>query len=281
MGGLIAGAYGAGVPLDDITAFAVGTRVLDFASPDRSWRALFDQRKLAPKLAELLGGDELTFEELSIPVAVTAVDLETGELVILDQGPLIPALLATAALPLFFAPVHHQGRWLVDGGVLNNVPFDVARRYDVDRVLAVAITPNQQFELTPNPGHQRSRGLSLGGLLRLNIEGHDWRLPFMIAEAGISLTQQLVNRTRMDVCPPDMLLEVSLPGVGMLSTDGSRAAVDAGYHTALAHLDALKALAAPISPAWHARWRCFRHRARLAWRILHGPAYPMFPEVGE
>ena len=49
MGGLIAGAYGAGVPLDDIIAFAVKTKVLDFASPTRSWRALFDQRKTRPQ----------------------------------------------------------------------------------------------------------------------------------------------------------------------------------------------------------------------------------------
>lgn len=279
MGGLIAGAYGAGIPLDDIIAFAIGTRVLDFASPDRSWHALFDQRKLGPKLAELLGNSKITFEDLRTPVAMTAVDLETGELVVLDSGPLIPAMLATAALPLFFAPVRHDGRWLVDGGVLNNIPFDVTRRYRVDRVLAIAIPPNREFELDARPGHQRSRGLSLGGLLRLGGEGHDWRVPFMIAEVGISITQQLANRTRMDLCPPDLLLEVPLPGVGMFSTDGSRTAIDAGYRVAQAHLPELKALAAPLPPPWRRHWRCFRHRAHLAWRILRGPAYPTFPEV--
>lgn len=281
MGGLIAGAYGAGVPLDDIIAFAVKTKVLDFASPDRSWRALFDQRKLGPKLAELLGSSDITFEDLRIRAAVTAVDLETGDLVILDKGPLIPALLATAALPLFFAPVRHDGRWLVDGGVLNNVPFDVCRCYGADRVLAVTIAPLREFELEPGPGHHRSRGLSLGGLLRLGHEGHDWRLPFLIAEAGIGRTQELINSTRMELCPPDMVLEVALPGIGMLSTDGSEAAVEAGYRAAQERLGELQALAAPLPPPWRRRWRALRHRARLAWRVLRGPDHLLYPEPRE
>ena len=279
MGGLIAGAYGAGVPLDDIIAFAINTKILDVASPDRSRHAIFDQRKMVPLFAKLLGNDKITFEELRIPVALTAVDLQTGELVVLDKGPLLPAMMATAALPLMFAPVQHNGRWLIDGGILNNVPFDIARSHGVDRVLAVSIEPHRDFVLEPPPGAQHSRGLSIGGLLRFGGDVAHWHTPFLIAETGINLTQQRINHTRMDLCPPDMLLEVSLPGVGMLSADGGRIAIDAGYYAALAHIDELKALAAPPPPAWRERWRCFSHRARLAWRILRGPAYPMYPEA--
>jgi len=278
MGGLVTGAYGAGIPLDDIVTFALKTRILDVASPDRSRHAIFDQRKMIPMFARLLGSETITFEDLRIPVALTAVDLQSGELVILDRGPLLPAMMATAALPLFFAPVRHEGRWLVDGGILNNLPFDIARRHDVDRVLAVSVAPHTGFALDPKPGTPRSRGLSIGRLLRFGGDGADWHTPFLVAETGINLIQQLINRTRMDLCPPDMLLEVTLPGVGMLSTDGSRAAIDAGYRAAQEHLDELKALAAPLPPAWRKLWRRFRHRAQIAWRVLRGPAYPQFPE---
>lgn len=278
MGGLVAGAYGAGVPLDDIIAFALKTKILDVASPDRSRHAIFDQRKMMPMFAGLLGGETITFEDLRIPVALTAVDLQSGDLVVLDRGPLLPAMMATAALPLFFAPVRHEGRWLIDGGVLNNIPFDIARRHDVDRVLAVSVMPHSGFALDPNPGTQRSRGLSIGGLLRFGGNGADWHTPFLVAETGINLTQQLINRTRMDLCPPDMLLEVALPGVGMLSTNGSQIAIEAGYRTAQERLDELKALAAPLPPAWRERWRRFRRRVQIAWRVLRGPAYPLYPE---
>ena len=278
MGGLIAGAYGAGIPLDDIIDFAVSVRVLDFASPDHSRHALFDQRKLAPKFAALLGDENITFEDLKIPVALTAVDLETGELVILDKGPLLPALLATSALPLAFAPVRHDGRWLVDGGILNNVPFDVARRYGVDRVLAVAIAPPNDFELALPPDTPRSHSLSLAGLFRLGIEAHDWHLPFQVAEASVGLTQQLANRTRMELCPPDMLLEVAVPGVGLLSTGGSQSAVDAGYRAAMAHLAELKALARrcpTLAPA------LALVSAQGTMGLAHPPGaeYPLYPEA--
>ena len=278
MGGLIAGAYGAGVPLEDIIAFAVDTKILDFASPDRTWHGLFDHRKMAPLLAELLGGTDLTFEELKIPVAVTAVDLETGGLVILDRGPLIPALMATSALPLFFAPVRHNDRWLIDGGVLNNVPLDIARRMGADRVLAITIPPIKEFELEVIPHSPHGRGLSLGSLFRFGNIEHTWRLPFLIAETGFGLTQQLVNQTRMTLCPPDLLLEVPLPGVGILSTDGSQAAVDAGYATARQHLAELKALAAPLPPPWRRRYWGLRRRLKLAWRILRGPDPFLYPD---
>lgn len=278
MGGLIAGAYGAGVPLDAIVALAVKTKILDVASPDRSRHAIFDQRKMVPMFARLLGSEDITFEDLRIPVALTAVDLQSGELVVLDRGPLLPAMMATAALPLFFAPVRHGGRWLIDGGILNNVPFDIVRHYGMDRVLAISIAPHAGFSLEPEHGAHRSRGLSIGGLLRFGSDGADWRTPFLIAETGINLTQQLINHTRMDLCPPDLLLEVSLPGVGMLSTDASQIAIDAGYKAAQMRLAELKALAEPLPPPWRERWRCFRHRVRIAWRVLRGPAFPLYPE---
>ncbi|MCZ7527613.1 MAG: patatin-like phospholipase family protein [Acidimicrobiia bacterium] len=64
-----------------------------------------------------------TFADLKVPLRVVAADLDTGEEIVLVQGPLKPALLASAALPGVFPPVHHDGRVLVDGGVVNTVPL--------------------------------------------------------------------------------------------------------------------------------------------------------------
>ena len=55
-----------------------------------------------------------------------ATDLDTGEEVVLARGPLKPALLASTALPGVFPIVHHDGRRLVDGGVVDNVPLSHA-----------------------------------------------------------------------------------------------------------------------------------------------------------
>lgn len=66
-----------------------------------------------------------TFEELAIPLSVTAADLWTREEIVFDSGPLLPAVQASMALPGVFEPVLHEGRVLVDGGAVNPVPFDL------------------------------------------------------------------------------------------------------------------------------------------------------------
>ncbi len=79
------------------------------------------------------------FDDLQVPLAVTAVDVQDGKLVVLRNGPLLPALRATSALPGLFTPVHHEGHVLIDGGLLNNLPVDVINILTLDPVIAVDV----------------------------------------------------------------------------------------------------------------------------------------------
>lgn len=65
------------------------------------------------------------FEELKIPLHVVTADLWSREQVILDSGPLLPALKASMAIPGVFAPVKLENRVLIDGGTVNPVPYDL------------------------------------------------------------------------------------------------------------------------------------------------------------
>src|SRR5476651_1151640 len=67
------------------------------------------------------------FDELSTPFRAVATDLETGEPVVMDSGDLATALRASMSAPGVFAPVERDGRLLVDGGLVENLPIDVAR----------------------------------------------------------------------------------------------------------------------------------------------------------
>ncbi|MCM2263597.1 MAG: patatin-like phospholipase family protein [Desulfuromonadales bacterium] len=78
-------------------------------------------------------------EELKVPFAAVATDLNRGTRVILDTGSVGRAVRASSALPGVFQPVEHQGRLLVDGGVSDNVPASVAREKGADIVIAVDI----------------------------------------------------------------------------------------------------------------------------------------------
>ena len=81
-----------------------------------------------------------SFSDLEIPLRVIACDLDSGEEVVLARGPLKPALLASAALPGVFPIVEHDGRRLVDGGVVNNVPLWHALNGPIDRVFVLNVS---------------------------------------------------------------------------------------------------------------------------------------------
>ena len=78
-----------------------------------------------------------SFGELRIPLAIVGTDLETGETIVLREGNLIEAILASTALPGLFPPIPWQGRRLVDGALSNNVPIDLAVEQGAERVFGV------------------------------------------------------------------------------------------------------------------------------------------------
>jgi NTE family protein len=142
--------YAAGVSLADLERFFRQTELRRIAAADPLRAGLIGPRKREALTVELLG--ERTFADLSIPCAVVAVDLVSGREVVIDQGPLVPALLATSAIPGVFPPVVRGDELLVDGGLLNNLPVDVARRMGAQRIIAVQLSEDLPgFALPTDP----------------------------------------------------------------------------------------------------------------------------------
>jgi len=79
------------------------------------------------------------FSKLPIPFLCMATDVETGEEVILEHGDLAQAIMASGAFPTLFAPVEVDGRWLTDGGVMNNYPIDEVRAKGMDIIIGVDV----------------------------------------------------------------------------------------------------------------------------------------------
>lgn len=79
------------------------------------------------------------FDDLPTPFRAVATDLESGEPVVLKAGDLTSAMRASMSAPGIFAPVERQGRILVDGGIADNVPVDIARSMGVDVVIVVDV----------------------------------------------------------------------------------------------------------------------------------------------
>lgn len=115
------------------------------------------------------------FEQLRRPFVAVATDLVTGEQVVLDRGPLAPAIRASSAMPGIYRPVALGGKTLVDGGVVNPIPVSVAR----DRGAAVVIAVDVSRELpAEEPGNvysiwMRSLTILTREMARLKSRGAD------------------------------------------------------------------------------------------------------------
>ena len=79
------------------------------------------------------------FDELPVSFRAVATDIDTGEVVVLKEGSLADAMRASMAIPGVFSPVEIDGRVLVDGGVVNNFPIDIARQMGADVIIAVYV----------------------------------------------------------------------------------------------------------------------------------------------
>lgn len=80
------------------------------------------------------------FDELGIPFRAVAADIVTGEAVVLGQGNLARAMRASLTIPSVIAPIEIDGRLLVDGGIANNLPIDVARDLGAEIIIAVDVS---------------------------------------------------------------------------------------------------------------------------------------------
>ena len=87
---------------------------------------------------------DVRIEELPTAFRSVAVDINSGEEIIFDRGRLIDAMIASMSIPAVFKPYHYQGRFLVDGGLVNNLPWDIAQEMgDVNIVVDVAPMASQ------------------------------------------------------------------------------------------------------------------------------------------
>lgn len=91
-------------------------------------------------LDNMLGG--IDFDELILPFAAVASDIDGGEQVILNKGNVAAAMAASSAIPPVFRAVEIEGKRLVDGAYFNNVPSDVCKNMGADAVIGVALSTN-------------------------------------------------------------------------------------------------------------------------------------------
>jgi NTE family protein len=176
--------------------------------------------------------DLATFDDLPTPFRVVAVDLLKAEKVVLDSGPLATALRATMSLPGAFPPVQRDGRVLVDGGALDNIPADVVKGLGASRVIAIDV------------GYAPSSTVnySMFGLMSQTVD------------------VMMRTATRAALESADLTIAVDVEGFGSLDWRRADELIERGYQAAEKHRDDLMKLRAS-EDEWQA-WVASRQQRR-------------------
>jgi len=135
VGALIGASYCSGISIPEMEEVAHNTRFTSFARWTLSRYGFASNDRMISFLTRIL--KVRTFEELRIPLGVTATDFNTGEAVVFHSGQIIDPVRASCAYPGMFLPVNIRGRYLVDGMLSHPVPTRPLREMGADRVLAV------------------------------------------------------------------------------------------------------------------------------------------------
>jgi len=160
------------------------------------------------------------FEDTTIPFAVVAADLETGEPIVLRDGTLADAVTASTAVPGVFSPVARDGRLLIDGGIVEKLPIDTVITLGADAVLAIDTGAPLAREV----------GTCLDALLQTQ------------RATSHHLTRIQMERSRDRLGGRLVLLRPNVGWIRMFGFEHTEAAIEAGEAETRAHLDEIRAL---------------------------------------
>lgn len=248
MGAIIGALYASGHDID-----MVAQEMLNLQSLNIFGRGILTargrQKRIAEELEAQLGG--ITFEELRVPLVVTAVDMTSGQEVALNRGAVLPALLASSAVPAVFPPVEIDGMQLADGGVIDSVATKVA--YDFGYgvpgkpIIAVDVYPPLNTE---NPWEDDPISNFV-----------NWDLPFDLPWTGglnsrsrnnpgvvsalwrsFRVLAWRMHENRLQAHPPDLLLRPALGNAGTMDFSNLQSPYYAGIEITEKHLPQIRAL---------------------------------------
>lgn len=148
-GAIVASLYAFGVDLNVIEQQMKQLKPVDFTSFRFKGLGLFENSAIKELLTKLLPPDA-RIEQAQTPLAVKATNLLTGRGVILDRGPVIPAVLASCCVPGIYMAQEIEGMILVDGGLTENVPLSALKKLGAHLTIGVNLNGNSGY--TPPQG---------------------------------------------------------------------------------------------------------------------------------
>lgn len=187
-------------------------------------------------------------ESLGRKFGAVAVDLYSGEEVWLQKGSMLTAVRASSGLPGLLTPILHDGRWLIDGGVLNPVPVSLCRAMGADYVIAVSLNlplaersarkPSTARQTDVRPGQSSEEDTELfarwSGLLEDFVSsirsGREPTEPSLVEVlyTTLNIMQDRISRSRMEGDPADLVVRPRLRDFHLMDFHRAAEAIEVG-----------------------------------------------------
>lgn len=148
IGAFAAAFFAFGKSYEEIEDIALKLKWIDISDLSISKFGLLSNGKLGRLIIKHLGDKNI--EDANIPLALIATDATNGEKVVLDKGPLAEAVMASTSIPGIFKPVEIDGKILLDGGIVENVPIDTVKKLGAKYVIAVDLNSKNIYNKPEN-----------------------------------------------------------------------------------------------------------------------------------
>jgi NTE family protein len=185
------------------------------------------QQRAREHFAEIL--EDKSFTDLALPVTLMSVDMVHGQEIALSEGPLLPAVLASSAVPGAFPPVTHEGRQLADGGVIDSLATHMAYERGADKIIAVDVYPPLEKDKPWTDPISAIMGFQLPPNLFSTVGNGADKIPTAAASMwrSVRVMTWYLHQQRLAAYPPHVLLRPEVSSYGSLDfkdVDGPRQA---------------------------------------------------------
>ena len=244
--GAIVGASFAAGNLDKLEEWVTSLTRADVArllDLNLSLNGFIDAPRLRSFFADYVCAEAVRIEELGRTFATVSTDLENGREIWFTEGSVLDAVWASMSLPGLFPPIRNQGRWLVDGGLVNPVPVSVCRALGADIVIAVNLNGaivGRHFLHRIDVETDEVATDGLLSLVRKTVKNYSSSLfgsngtgdsapgLFDAIIGSINIVQDRITRSRMAGDPPDIILAPRLSHIGLMEFYRAREAIQEG-----------------------------------------------------
>lgn len=193
IGAFVAALYASGVPIDELESIAIELDWLDMTNFKLSRLGLLGNDKIGKLVLETVG--KKLIEETSIPLAIVATDISTGEEIVLRNGLLYKAVMASSCLPGIFIPVEWENHLLVDGFLCENVPVSPLKTMGAEKVIACDLTSNRKFHRPDDVIDVLSNTFDIG-FRNMIIRNYDEEVTLLVQPELSSYSRTNTSKTR-------------------------------------------------------------------------------------